>query len=159
LTNVQLDLAARLRSVCDPVPRDFRAISARRDGKTRLIMAYASDSFANSGTSTPVGADKERVTCATPSQGKAATRIPRWKYEALRRAIRHVIVSAGSRGATLDDLVEAVPQRLTADELADLGSVPWHVTTVKLDLEVKGEIQRVAGETPMRHVRILSDAA
>ncbi len=122
-------------------------------------MAYASESFEHSRSATPVAAGRERVTCATPSAGKAVTRIPRWKYEALRRAIRHAIVSAGSRGATLDDLVEAVPQRLTADELADLGSVPWHVTTVKLDLEVKGEIQRVLGETPARHVRILSDAA
>jgi hypothetical protein len=122
-------------------------------------MAYASDSFAQSTSRSVRRPGGERVECATPTAGKATTRIARWKYEALRRAIRQVIVAAGSRGATLEDLVEGVPSRLSSDELADLGSVSWHVTTVKLDLETKGEISRVAGASPVRHVHSLSDAA
>lgn len=106
------------------------------------------------------GAD-DRVTCNTPNptKRKGFTRIPRWKYEALRRAIHKVVISTGRRGATLDELIEEAPRFLTDDERADLGSVPWHVTTVKLDLEVRGEIARVDGATPLRHVRVLSDAA
>ncbi|MBL8560058.1 MAG: hypothetical protein JNM47_15140 [Hyphomonadaceae bacterium] len=122
-------------------------------------MAYASDSFEHSSGRRPLRSSEDRVVCATPSPGKAPTRILRWKYEALRRAIRQVIVGAGSRGATLEDLVREVPAKLTDAERADLGSISWHVTTVKLDLEVKGEIQRVSGATPARHVRVLRDAA
>lgn len=121
-------------------------------------MAYASDSFANSSMTSRRKPVIERVECATPTPGKAPTRIPRWKYEALRRAIHKVVCAAGSRGATLDDLVEKTPAWLSADELADLGSVSWHVTTVKLDLETKGEISRVAGQSPIRHVRCLGEA-
>ncbi len=122
-------------------------------------MAYASDSFEHSSQRQPLRSSADRVVCATPTPGKAPTRILRWKYDAMRRAIRHVIVSAGSRGATLEDLVQEVPAKLTETERADLASVSWHVTTVKLDLEVKGEIQRVSGATPVRHVRVLRDAA
>jgi len=122
-------------------------------------MSYASDFLANSDVGSSVRPGGDRVVCATPKPGKASTSMLRWKYEALRRAIRHVIVSAGSRGATLEELVEESPDHLTAGELADLGSISWHVTTVKLDLEAKGEIQRVTGAVPVRHVRILRDAA
>ncbi len=103
---------------------------------------------------------EDRVTCNTPTpRKKGFTRIPRWKYEALRRAIHNVVVSAGRRGATLDELIEEAPRFLSEDEKAELGSVPWHVTTVKLDLEVKGELARLDGATPLRHVRVLRDAA
>lgn len=122
-------------------------------------MAYASDSFAHSPQRPARHTNPDRVVCATPTPGKASTSIPRWKYDVVRRAIRQVIVSAGSRGATLEDLVGETPARLSAQELADLGSVSWHVTTVKLDLEAKGEISRIAGASPVRHVRCLRDAA
>ena len=103
---------------------------------------------------------EDRVTCNSPTPRKNGfTRIPRWKYEALRRAIHNVVVSAGRRGATLDELIEEAPRFLSEDERAELGSVPWHVTTVKLDLEVKGELARLDGATPLRHVRVLRDAA
>jgi len=43
-----------------------------------------------------------------------------------------------------------VEERLAADERANLGSTGWYTTTVKLDLEAKGEIERVPGSTPQR---------
>lgn len=122
-------------------------------------MAYASDSFAHSAHRPARNTNPERVVCATATPGKARTSIPRWKYDAVRRAIRQVIVSAGSRGATLEDLVVEAPARLSPEELAALGSVSWHVTTVKLDLEAKGEISAIAGASPARLVRSLRDAA
>lgn len=104
---------------------------------------------------------EDRVTCNTPNptRKKGFTRIPRWKYDALRRAIHKVMISAGARGATLDEMIEGVPRFLSEDERDELGSVPWHVTTVKLDLEVRGEVARIDGATPLRHVRVLRDAA
>ncbi len=111
--------------------------------------------------SAAVYSGEDRVTCASPAPGKkrGITRIPRWKYEALRRAIHRVVVSTGRRGATLDELIEEAPRLLTEDERAELGSAPWHVKTVKLDLEVRGEIAPLDGSTPPRHVRVLRDAA
>jgi len=37
--------------------------------------------------------------------------------------------------------------------LARLGSVGWHTTTVKLNMEVKGELQRLSGVNPQRLIR------
>jgi hypothetical protein len=122
-------------------------------------MAYASDSFANSSHRPKRASSPDRVVCATPTPGKSSTSIPRWKYETVREAIRHAIVSAGSRGATLEEIVEHAEERLTIQQRADLGSVTWHVMTVKLDLEAKGEIGRISGASPIRHVRCLRDAA
>lgn len=105
--------------------------------------------------------EDDRITCNSPNptRRKGFTRIPRWKYEALRRAIHKVVISTGRRGATLDELIEEVPRFLTNDERDELGSVQWHVNTVKLDLEVRGELARLDGATPLRHVRVLRDAA
>jgi hypothetical protein len=110
---------------------------------------------------TAVYSGEDRVTLASPAprKRKGNLRIPRWKYEALRRAIHRVVVSTGRRGATLDELIEEAPRFLTEDERAELGSVSWHVTTVKLDLEVRGELAPLDGATPARCVRVLRDAA
>lgn len=37
---------------------------------------------------------------------------------------------------------------LTPERRANLGSVGWYATTVKLALEVRGEIRRVPGASP-----------
>ena len=47
-------------------------------------------------------------------------------------------------------LPSRVRERLSEEELGKLGSVGWHATTVKLELEVRGEISRVAGVTPQQ---------
>ena len=43
--------------------------------------------------------------------------------------------------------------RADEDERAALGNVMWYTTTVKLEMEVAGEIRRVDGVTPQRLVR------
>lgn len=100
-------------------------------------------------------AGQEKVVCETPTPGKQAKRIDRWKYEAVRRAILEAVPPAGGAGEGLAfaELAGEVERRLSADERERLGSVPWYSTTVKLDLEVKGEIRRVPGVTPQRLVR------
>jgi hypothetical protein len=47
-------------------------------------------------------------------------------------------------------LAALVAEHLPEDELDQLGSVSWYTTTVKLDLEVKGEIERIPGSSPQR---------
>lgn len=89
----------------------------------------------------------DRVTCQTPTPGKKPTRIPAWKYDAVSAAIIAVL----SRGdIAFRDLPDAVRDELAPDVLDRLGSVGWHVTTVKLDMEVRGQIARLPKVTPQR---------
>lgn len=46
------------------------------------------------------------------------------------------------------DLTERVRTRLTSKELTDMGKLGWHVVTVKLELEVRGEIRRTSDKSP-----------
>jgi hypothetical protein len=88
--------------------------------------------------------DEDKVACRTPAEGRdGVTRIPAWKYEAVRRAILHAVDAAGAEGLRFADLPGAVRARLSQQELARLGSLGWHCTTVKLEMEVAGEIERV----------------
>lgn len=96
--------------------------------------------------------DQERVVCETPTPGKRPTRIPRWKYELVRRAILEAVPADGG-GMAFKELPDQVARRLSAEDRSGLGSVSWYTTVVKLDLEVKGELRRVDGSRPQRLVR------
>lgn len=91
----------------------------------------------------------DRTVCRTPN-ADGTTSIPSWKYEAVRAAILDAV---GDDGLAFKDLKAAVGERLDTDELDRLGSLGWHVTTVKLDMEVAGDIARVDGVSPQRLVR------
>ena len=88
----------------------------------------------------------ERILTLHPS-GKTGVNIERRKYDAVREAILTSIPCGGS--IAFSDLRTAVGVKLagTLD-----GSVSWYVTTVKLDLEARGEIARVAKSSPQRLV-------
>ena len=92
---------------------------------------------------------ESKVLCKTPTPGKQPTRIPKWKYDVVRAAILAAIPDRET-GMAFQRLPELVRQRLRPDDLERLGSVSWHTTTVKLDMEVKGEIERVPGSRPQR---------
>lgn len=90
-----------------------------------------------------------KVMCLTPTPGKQGTRIDQWKYDALRRAIRKA-VPKNKTGVEFVKLPELARPFLAGDELKKLGSLVWYVTTVKLHLEVIGEIARVPNSKPQR---------
>ncbi|MDZ7267165.1 MAG: hypothetical protein ONB48_07530 [candidate division KSB1 bacterium] len=90
-----------------------------------------------------------KMLCLTPTPGKQGTHIDRWKYEMLRRAIRRA-VPKNKTSVEFRKLAGLVRQQLAAEELQTIGSLPWHTTTVKLHLEVIGEIARVPGAQPQR---------
>ena len=94
----------------------------------------------------------DKVECRTPTPGKQPTRIDRWKFDAVRRAILAVLPRRGE-GIRFTELTALVKQKLSDDELAELGAPMWYVTVVKLELEVRGEIQRVKDSTPQRLLR------
>ncbi len=96
--------------------------------------------------------DDTKVECRTPTEGRSGTTsIPAWKFDAVRTAVLDAVVAAGPEGLAFSELPEAVRGRLAEDVLGRLGSVGWHVTTVKLEMEVRGEIARLPG-SPQRLV-------
>lgn len=88
-----------------------------------------------------------KVLCETPTPGKKGTRIAKWKYDAVREAIREV-VPRNKEGIEFRNLPGLVEQALSAEHRQQLGSVTWYTVTVKLHLEVIGEIERIAGSNP-----------
>ena len=93
--------------------------------------------------------EEDRIACYTPTKGReGATRIPRWKYDCVRRAIFDVLDDAEDGQIAFKDLAKHVQEKLTSNQLAKLGSLKWHVTTVKLNMEVDGELERVPRKTP-----------
>ncbi|ABD56911.1 hypothetical protein Jann_3994 [Jannaschia sp. CCS1] len=94
---------------------------------------------------------EDRVPCRTPAEGRDGTsNIPAWKFDLLRAAILKVVGAAGPDGLLNKDLRDAVGAELSADDLDRLGKLGWHVVTVKLELEVRGEIARMVVKGPMR---------
>jgi hypothetical protein len=94
----------------------------------------------------------DTVVCQTPTPGKQPTHIERWKYDLIHSAILAVIPS-GEQGVEFRDLPALVEQQIDPHDLAKLGSVSWYTTTVKLDMEVKGELERVPEYKPQRLIR------
>lgn len=83
---------------------------------------------------------EDRTPCRTPAEGRdGVTNIPTWKFELVRQAILDAV---WDQDLAFADLREAVRARLDPADLDRLGSLGWHVTTVKLELEVRGEISR-----------------
>ena len=95
----------------------------------------------------------DKVLCQTPTPGKKPTRIDAWKVNLIRDAILKIL-PADAPGMRFKDLPDLVEAHLSEETKKQLGSVSWYTTTVKLDLEVKGEITRIPASKPQRLVRI-----
>lgn len=75
--------------------------------------------------------------------GRQGVNIDRVKYDVVRQAILDSLAERGE--IPLGQLTDAVTARL--DGPFD-GSIGWYTITVKLDLEARGEIERVPGRSP-----------
>ena len=90
-----------------------------------------------------------KIICRTPTQGRSGvTRIPKWKYDCVKAAILGAFDQAPHGRVQFKNLADMARLHLTEDQLTNLGSVKWHVTTVKLNMEVEGELCRVPGLKP-----------
>jgi len=74
-------------------------------------------------------------------QGKRGVNISRSKYESMKKTIVEIL---GKAELTHAELTTAVEKKLKGK--FD-GSIPWYMEGTKLDLEARGVIQRVPGET------------
>lgn len=74
---------------------------------------------------------------------KQGVNINKEKYEVIRKAI--LCVLQAEKEITFMSLARAVEKEVNGNFN---GSVTWYVTTVKLDMEARGEIKRVPGSRP-----------
>lgn len=91
--------------------------------------------------------DEERILCQTPSPGKQPTRIVKWKYDLVHKAILKSVPGKGE-GLLFKELPRKVEHNLARKDRQRLGSIGWYTTVVKLDMEVKKELKRVPGAKP-----------
>jgi hypothetical protein len=78
-------------------------------------------------------------------EGKEGVNIDKRKYELIKSAI---MVSVQAQGEIFfKDLPAAVESNLP--EVFD-GSIGWYTTTVKLDLEARGVIERIPKQSPQK---------
>ncbi len=78
-------------------------------------------------------------------EGKQGVNISRSKYDMIRNAILDAIHSQGI--VTYQGMVSLIEYQLRN---RFEGSIPWYVTTVKLDMEARGEIERVPDSEPQQ---------
>jgi len=76
-------------------------------------------------------------------QKKQGVKISREKYEMIRKAILCVLET--EKEISFMNLSRAVEKQVNGNFE---GSVTWYVTTVKLDLEARGQIKRVLNSRP-----------
>ena len=98
--------------------------------------------------------EQEMFVALHPDPAKQGTRVTRTTYESYRAALLQVI-PAEVDGVPFAALRELVLPHLPAD-LSKTTSPGWWTTTVKLDLEARGLIERVPGSKPQRLRRITS---
>ncbi len=92
----------------------------------------------------------EKFQTLHPDPEKQGVNIDKAKYEAVRVAIIEVLQVRGEM--TFQGLMDAVHEKLAGNFE---GSIGWYYTSVKLDLEARGEIERAPGSKPQR-IRLTS---
>jgi hypothetical protein len=88
---------------------------------------------------------EEKIMTLHPKQGKNGVNISKRKYDIIREAIMEAL--GISEEMTFTELNGQVHDRLAG---RFDGSISWYVTTVKLDLEARGVIERIPGSRPQR---------
>ena len=85
---------------------------------------------------------KDMIRTLHPEKKKGVN-ISNEKYEIIRKAI--LVTLNAKKEMTFMDLSRAVEKQVNGNFE---GSVMWYVTTVKLDLEARGQIKRVQNSRP-----------
>ncbi|MCO5187965.1 MAG: hypothetical protein M9918_07210 [Anaerolineae bacterium] len=95
---------------------------------------------------------QEMMEALHPDPNKKGTRVTKATYLVYKAALLTVIPDA-EEGIYFSDLPKAVEPYLTEDVIRNT-STGWWVTTVKLDLEARGLIERVPGKGKQRLRRV-----
>ena len=84
----------------------------------------------------------ERIMTLHPA-GKEGVNIDQQKYQTIKQAI---LVSIEERGEIPFSELSATVEANLAEPFS--GSIGWYTTTVKLDLEARGLVERIPGRSP-----------
>jgi hypothetical protein len=101
----------------------------------------------------------ERVQAQNVNHPGYTEPLNRTKYELIREVMLECLPTADERDGMLFNDLEAEVKVLLADRdlpaemFPKAGSVRWYLKTVQLDLEARGEIERVPGVSPIRLLR------
>lgn len=93
---------------------------------------------------------EDRQEILNVNTGRSDGTIAKDKYDAMKKALLKVIPRRKA-GVPFKGLADRVREHLPA-EVFEGASIGWYVTTVKLDLEARGLIERVPGHSP-QHLR------
>ena len=95
------------------------------------------------------------VQCQAKGSVREPVSMEKWRYDLLRQAILNV-VPADDIGIMYKQLVPAVRANLSKEDRQRIGSLHHDVTAVKIDLEFRGEVERIVGVRPQYLRRILN---
>lgn len=85
-------------------------------------------------------------------QGKKPISMNKEKYDLLKPLVVKCLRAKGE--ATFSQMSSAAKKELKAKGKAFQGSLPWHLEWVKLDLEARKIIKRVAGTSPQQYAMV-----
>ena len=79
--------------------------------------------------------------------GKKAFKMDTEKYGLIKKAILECLKKEG--GLTHKEMFEAINESFKKNKTSFIGSIEWHMEWVKLDLEARKEIKRMADSLPI----------
>lgn len=142
-----------------PVPRKASPAKVKKPAqamaKPTLKPATAKVKLPATGTITATVANtEEMVICQAVNRKGEPVMIERWRYELLKQAILNV-VPADDIGLMYKQLMPAVRANLSRDDRKRIGQLHHDTTLVKLDLEYRGELERIVGMRPQYLRRVI----
>ncbi|MFW5691140.1 MAG: DUF6958 family protein [Chloroflexota bacterium] len=136
------DLVDQTKDTTEEIVEDAAQVAAE-------VSAVASASLDELLAQMDLMPDEEGKVTALHPDGKQPTRIDADKYITIRQAIIEGL--RGHAAVALQDLTANIEDAISDDFE---GSVRWYVTTVKLDLEARGMVERVPDVSP-QHLRLV----
>ena len=93
----------------------------------------------------------QRVRLKHPQRKKAVS-MSKGKYDLLKQVILKYLHAQGR--VTFNEILSAIEKGFKKERTEFQGSLPWYVEWVKLDLEARKVIKRVASTSPQEYVLI-----
>ncbi len=80
--------------------------------------------------------------------GKKAINMDKEKYEYMKKAILNCLEKEGE--STHKEMLENITENFKMNKTLFEGSIEWHMEWVKLDLEARKKITRIANTSPIK---------
>ena len=80
--------------------------------------------------------------------GKKAISMDKEKYNVIEKSL--LICLKGKAESTHKEILNAITEDFKKDKIKFAGSIEWHMEWVKLDLEARQKITRIADMTPIK---------